>query len=91
MAYIAAYIVILLIPGPGIFMVIGQFLPRGLCPAMLCVIGDVVGGGGCDGDSYALQAAFAGQKFQNLRARKAIGYAGGLFMLGGGAFVVAIR
>lgn len=56
-------------------MVIGQPLSRGLC----------------DGDRCALLAAFARQKFQNLRARKAIGDAGGLFMLGGGALVVAMR
>jgi threonine/homoserine/homoserine lactone efflux protein len=203
LAYIAAYTVISLIPGPSVFMVIGQSLSRGLRTAMFCVIGDVAGGvvvmvtayaglglilaasveafviikwagaaymlwlgvtqiaaakklkaedliadegkkssqrsaswraGFLTGvlnpkaimfyvaflaqfmdpnapplpqfltlmatscgvvfgvlTGYALLAAFVRRKFQNLRARKAIGYVGGSFMLGGGAFVIAVR
>lgn len=44
LAFVAAYSVISLIPGPSVFMVTGQALTRGLRAAMLCVVGDIVGG-----------------------------------------------
>ena len=44
LAYIAAYTIISLIPGPSVFMVLGQSLSRGLGPATFCILGDVFGG-----------------------------------------------
>jgi threonine/homoserine/homoserine lactone efflux protein len=44
LAYIAAYTIISLIPGPSVFMVLGQSLSRGLGAATFCILGDVFGG-----------------------------------------------
>lgn len=44
LAFVAAYTVISVIPGPSVFMVIGQALTRGTSAAFLCIIGDVLGG-----------------------------------------------
>lgn len=44
LAYVAATVVISLIPGPSVFMVLGQTLARGLKAAAYCVVGDVCGG-----------------------------------------------
>ncbi|WP_299827256.1 LysE family translocator [uncultured Roseobacter sp.] len=44
LAYVAAYVVLSLIPGPSVFMVIGQSLSRGLGAAMFCILGDMLGG-----------------------------------------------
>lgn len=44
LAFIAAYAVISLIPGPSVFMVTGQALGHGLRAAMFCILGDVLGG-----------------------------------------------
>lgn len=44
LSYIAAYTLISLLPGPSVFMVIGQSLSHGLRAAMCCVLGDIVGG-----------------------------------------------
>lgn len=43
-AYVIAYAVISIIPGPSVFMVIGQSLSRGRRSALACIAGDVVGG-----------------------------------------------
>lgn len=43
-AYVIAYTVLSLIPGPSVFMVIGQSLSRGTRAAFACVVGDVAGG-----------------------------------------------
>lgn len=43
-AYIIAYAVISVIPGPSVFMVIGQSLTRGVRAAMACILGDLAGG-----------------------------------------------
>ncbi|WP_245999382.1 LysE family translocator [Paracoccus methylarcula] len=39
-----AYAVISLIPGPSVFMVIGQSLSRGTRAAIFCILGDLAGG-----------------------------------------------
>lgn len=44
LAFVAAYTVISIIPGPSVFMVIGQALTRGTKAAFLCILGDIVGG-----------------------------------------------
>lgn len=43
-AYVIAYAVISIIPGPSVFMVIGQSLSRGRRAALACIAGDVTGG-----------------------------------------------
>lgn len=43
-AYVVAYAVISIIPGPSVLLVIGQSLSRGTRAAMACVVGDVAGG-----------------------------------------------
>ena len=43
-AYVLAYILISLVPGPSVFMVIGQSLSRGLGAALYCIAGDLLGG-----------------------------------------------
>ncbi len=43
-AYVLAYAVISVIPGPSVFMVIGQALSRGTRAAMACILGDLAGG-----------------------------------------------
>lgn len=43
-AYAIAYVVISIIPGPSVFMVIGQNLSRGNRAAMACIAGDLAGG-----------------------------------------------
>jgi len=43
-AYVIAYAVISIIPGPSVFMVIGQSLSRGSKAAMACIVGDLAGG-----------------------------------------------
>lgn len=43
-AYVIAYAVISIIPGPSVFMVIGQALSRGTRAAMTCIAGDLAGG-----------------------------------------------
>lgn len=43
-AYALAYAVISIIPGPSVFMVIGQALSRGRRAAMACIMGDLAGG-----------------------------------------------
>jgi len=44
LAFVAAYSVISIIPGPSVFMVTGQALTRGIRAAFLCIIGDLLGG-----------------------------------------------
>lgn len=44
LAFVAAYTVISIIPGPSVFMVTGQALTRGIKAAFLCILGDIVGG-----------------------------------------------
>ena len=44
LAFIATYSVISLIPGPSVFMVTSQALTHGLKAAMLCIVGDIIGG-----------------------------------------------
>jgi len=43
-AYAIAYAVISIIPGPSVFMVIGQALSRGTRAAVACIAGDLAGG-----------------------------------------------
>lgn len=43
-AYAMAYTVISIIPGPSVFMVIGQTLSRGTRAAWACIAGDLAGG-----------------------------------------------
>lgn len=43
-AYVVAYLVISLIPGPSVLLVIGQSLSRGTRAALACVVGDLSGG-----------------------------------------------
>lgn len=43
-AYAMAYTVISIIPGPSVFMVIGQTLSRGTRAAAACIAGDLAGG-----------------------------------------------
>lgn len=43
-AYVIAYAVISVIPGPSVFMVIGQSLSRGTKSAIACITGDLAGG-----------------------------------------------
>ena len=43
-AYVIAYTVISIIPGPSVFMVIGQSVSRGTRAAMACIAGDLAGG-----------------------------------------------
>ena len=42
--YVIAYAVISIIPGPSVFMVIGQSLSRGTRAAIACIMGDLAGG-----------------------------------------------
>ena len=44
LAYVAAYTMICLIPGPSVLMVLGQSVSRGRGAALYCVIGDLAGG-----------------------------------------------
>ena len=44
LAFVAAYTVISIIPGPSVFMVMGQALTRGTKAEFLCILGDKVGG-----------------------------------------------
>lgn len=44
LTYLAAYAVLSLIPGPSVFMVIGQSLSRGFGAALFCILGDLLGG-----------------------------------------------
>jgi threonine/homoserine/homoserine lactone efflux protein len=44
LAYVAAYTLVSLIPGPSVFMVVGQSLSKGLVPAFYCIAGDLLGG-----------------------------------------------
>lgn len=43
-AYVAAFTLLSLIPGPSVFMVIGQSLSRGPLAAFYCIAGDLLGG-----------------------------------------------
>ncbi len=43
-AYVAACTILSLIPGPSVFMVIGQSLSKGLNAACYCIAGDLLGG-----------------------------------------------
>lgn len=43
-AFVAAYTVISLLPGPSVFMAIAQSISKGFYPAFLCILGDVAGG-----------------------------------------------
>ena len=43
-AYVIVYAVISIIPGPSVFMVIGQSLSRGTRAAIACIMGDLAGG-----------------------------------------------
>lgn len=43
-AYVIAYTVISIIPGPSVFMVIGQSLTGGTRAALSCILGDLTGG-----------------------------------------------
>lgn len=42
--YVAAFTILSLIPGPSVFMVIGQSLSQGLGAAFYCIAGDLLGG-----------------------------------------------
>ncbi|MEH6523662.1 LysE family translocator [Sulfitobacter sp.] len=42
--YVIAYTVLSLIPGPSVFMVLGQSLSRGMGAALYCIFGDLLGG-----------------------------------------------
>lgn len=44
LAYVAAYTMICLIPGPSVLMVLGQSVSRGRGAALYCVLGDLAGG-----------------------------------------------
>jgi threonine/homoserine/homoserine lactone efflux protein len=44
LAYVAAFTFLSLVPGPSVFMVIGQCLSRGLAAAFFCIFGDLAGG-----------------------------------------------
>lgn len=44
LAYLFAYTAVSLIPGPSVFMVLGQTLSRGLHAAVYCIFGDALGG-----------------------------------------------
>ncbi len=44
LAFVVAYTVISAIPGPSVFMVVGQALTRGTKAAFLCMFGDILGG-----------------------------------------------
>lgn len=44
LTYVAAFTVLSLIPGPSVFMVIGQSLSKGLGAAAYCIAGDLLGG-----------------------------------------------
>jgi threonine/homoserine/homoserine lactone efflux protein len=44
LAYIVAYTMICLIPGPSVLMVLGQSVSRGRGAALYCVVGDLAGG-----------------------------------------------
>lgn len=44
LTFAAAYTAVSLLPGPSVFMVTAQALRRGLKPALLCVVGDLLGG-----------------------------------------------
>ncbi|WP_415400735.1 LysE family translocator [Tateyamaria sp. SN3-11] len=44
LAYVAAFTFLSLIPGPSVFMVIGQSLSKGLGAAFYCIAGDLLGG-----------------------------------------------
>ncbi|MFC4213973.1 LysE family translocator [Pseudophaeobacter arcticus] len=44
LAYLAAYTILSLIPGPSVLMVIGQSLSKGLGTAFYCIFGDLLGG-----------------------------------------------
>lgn len=43
-AYLTAYLVLSVIPGPSVFMVLGQSLSRGFSAALFCILGDLLGG-----------------------------------------------
>ena len=43
-AYVLAYTVLSIIPGPSVLMVIAQALSRGIQTAMACILGDLAGG-----------------------------------------------
>lgn len=43
-AYVAAFGLLSLLPGPSVFMVIGQSLSRGRRAALACILGDLAGG-----------------------------------------------
>lgn len=43
-AYVVAYAVISIVPGPSVFMVIGRSLSRGTRAAFACILGDLAGG-----------------------------------------------
>lgn len=42
-AFVATYTIISLLPGPSVFMAIGQSISKGFYPAFLFILGDVVG------------------------------------------------
>lgn len=44
LTFTVAYFVISAIPGPSVLMVVSQSLSKGLGPAVLCIIGDIIGG-----------------------------------------------
>lgn len=44
LAFVATYTVITILPGPSVFMSIAQSISKGLYPAFLCILGDVIGG-----------------------------------------------
>ncbi|MEL7343305.1 MAG: LysE family translocator, partial [Pseudomonadota bacterium] len=44
LAYVATFTLLSLIPGPSVFMVIGQSLSRGIGAAFFCIVGDLLGG-----------------------------------------------
>lgn len=53
-AYVIAYAVISIIPGPSVLMTIGQALSRGRRAAIACIFGDLIGG------IFVMTAAYLG-------------------------------
>ena len=44
LAYIAAFAILSLIPGPSVLLVVGQALTRGTSAALLCIVGNLLAG-----------------------------------------------
>lgn len=44
LTFVVTYTIISLIPGPSVFMVLGQSVTKGLPAASRCILGDLLGG-----------------------------------------------